>query len=145
MPRRKPKKINYMDMKIPLEEFRIPIAKKEQIKLIKRFETEFGDDYRLDPWIDPCLDIDRHTLKSVYVHDSIEEKIERIKRRNKAVAGFRKALEKGDMKLAKKYNSLRDGIGLHLPGGDNGFNMTPGNKKRLEDYEKRTGKKWYNE
>ena len=136
MPRRKPKKINYMDMKIPLENFRIPKAKSEQIKLIQRFETEFGEKYELDPWIDPSYDVDRHTLKSLYVYNSIEEKIERIKVRNLCVNGLRDAIKKGDKKLINHYNSLRDFP--ILPGSDNGWNMIPGLKKRKEEYERRT-------
>ena len=133
MPRKVPKKINYMDMKIPLEYFRIPKSKTEQLKLIKRFETEFGEKYELDPWVDPSYDVDRYTMNPIYEYNSIEEKIERIRRRNMYVLGLRNALARGDKKLAEKYNSLRDTI---LPDNDNGWNMIPGLKKKKEEYEK---------
>lgn len=119
MPRIKPKKINYMDMKIPFENFRIPKARSEQLKLIERFETEFGKEYRLDPLIDPCEDYDNSDY--VYTHDSIEEKIERIKRRNDCVRGLAKAISENDEKKIKMYNFLRN-----LPvvdGSDNGWNV----------------------
>lgn len=131
--KRKPKKINYMDMKIPFETFRIPKAKSEQLKLINRFEAEFGKEYSLNEWIDPCYDIDPRTLKSVYIHDSIEEKIERIRRRNNAVIGLRNAISNNDKEKITQYNELRELP--PLPESDNGWNVLPAEKLTIVNEE----------
>ena len=91
-----------MDMKIPLESFRIPKARSEQLKLIERFETEFGTPYFLDPLIDPSEDINGNGFP-IYEPDSIDEKLERIKRRNFWV----KKLKDNDPKTVKWCKMLR--------------------------------------
>lgn len=120
MSKRKPLKINYMDMKIPFNNFRIPKAKSEQLKLIERFEFEFGENYRLDELLDPIADIEDNG-KPTYAYGSIEEKIERIRRRNDCVKGLAKAISENDVKKIKMYNFLRNLPAL--PGSDDGWNV----------------------
>ena len=127
MSKRKPLKINYMDMKIPFNNFRIPKARSEQQKLVDRFEAEFGKDYRLNPWVDPCFDVNMK-CQPIFVHNSLEEKIERIKKRAKLIHGLQKAIESNNERAIAMYNSLRDFP--ILPGSDNGWNITPGENKR---------------
>jgi hypothetical protein len=120
MPRKIPKHINYMDMKIPFETLRTPKAKTEQEKLIKRFETEFGTPYLLDPLIDPCEDIDLNGFP-IYKDGSIEEKIERIKRRNYWVKKLSKAIDidnHHDLVMCNRFRKLP-----YSPKNDNGWNI----------------------
>ncbi len=77
MPKRVPYKIDYMDMKIPFDQFKVPMSKESKAKLVERFEAEFGE-YELDSWIDPMNEMDM-SAHYIYEPNSLEIKIERIR------------------------------------------------------------------
>lgn len=121
MARFKPKKIDYMDMTIPFDSIKMPKAKKEQEKFVKRFEAEFGEDYRLSPWIDPCGAVDEDGTH-IFKHGSLEEKLERIHMRKYLIKRLERAVRNDDEEEINFYNSFRDLPAL--PGSDNGWNAT---------------------
>ena len=105
MPRIKPKKINYFDMKNAIEVFRIPKAKSEQIKLIKRFEIELGDNYRLDYVLDPDYDVNTKTFEP-FQYDPIERKLIRIERYIHCSIRLHKAIREKDEYNIKWYKVM---------------------------------------
>jgi hypothetical protein len=134
MPRKVPKKINYMDMKIPFSSFRVPKAKEEQRKLIERFDAEFNGRYELNPWIDPSYDMNLDG-SPVYVENSFEEKLRRLKRREYMILRLKRAERNNDQHEIDFCNSFRDLP--PLPGSDNGWNVIPTSDKLNEEYRKK--------
>ena len=112
-------------MKIPFDVFRLPKARAKRLKLLERFEAEFGDDYELDAVIDPIFD-----MHHVYKYKSIEEKLERLERRYDLVMGLKKAIANNDKKKIDTYNSCR--FFPILPQSDNGWNWTPATKQGIQ-------------
>ena len=133
MPRKKPKKIDYMDMKIPFEQFHVPKAKEEQRKLVKRFDAEFNGEYELSPWIDPAYN-ERNDGSPLYDPGSFEEKLARLNLRERMIKRLLKAERNNNLEEIEFCNSLRELPAL--PGSDNGWNVKPAEKKLHEEYEK---------
>jgi hypothetical protein len=49
---------DYMDMNIPFKDLPLPKTDTEKQMLIERYLKEYGEDYRLSPWVDPSEDVD---------------------------------------------------------------------------------------
>jgi hypothetical protein len=49
---------DYMDMNIPFKDLPLPKTDTEKKMLIERYLKEYGEDYRLSPWVDPSEDLD---------------------------------------------------------------------------------------
>ncbi len=133
MPRRMPHKINYMDMQIPFDQFKIHMSKESRAKLAERFEAEFGE-YELDPWIDPMNEMDMRA-HYIYEPNSLELKIERIRVRREMKFGLAKAMAENDTKMIEFYNSLRELP--PLPESEDGWNIIPAMESMDEVYRRR--------
>jgi hypothetical protein len=128
MPRKIPKKINYMDMKIPFDLLPIPKARKEQAKLIERFDLEFGEDYMLDFMIDPSEDYKVFEPGCPPMFDNeLDLKVERIKRRKYFKTAWKKAIESNDADWINRHQELR--VSPDLPCSDDGWNVSVINKR----------------
>lgn len=131
MPRRKPKHINYMDMKIPFNQFRVPKAKEEQKKLVERFDTEFNGRYELSPWIDPAYD--EKNGSKIYEEDSFEEKLRRLEVREYMILRLKKAKRNNNQEEIEFCNSFRELPAL--PGSDDGWNVIPASDEFNKEYQ----------
>ena len=49
---------DYMDMNIPFKDLPLPKTDTEKKMLIERYLKEYGEDYKLSPWVDPSEDVD---------------------------------------------------------------------------------------
>lgn len=134
MPRRKPKHINYMDMKIPFNQFRVPKAKEEQRKMIERFDKEFNGRYELNPWIDPSYN-EHNDGSPFYKHGSFEEKLAILHRREYMILRLKKAERNNDLEEIEYCNSFRELPAL--PGSDDGWNVIPASDEFNKEYQRR--------
>ena len=60
-----------MDMNIPFKKLPLPKTDIEKKMLIERYLKEYGEDYRLSPWVDPSEDINPDGSSVEYTREEL--------------------------------------------------------------------------
>jgi hypothetical protein len=62
---------DYMDMNIPFKDLPLPKTDTEKKMLIERYLKDYGEDYRLSPWVDPSEDLDSDGNEIEYTREEM--------------------------------------------------------------------------
>lgn len=122
------KKVKFDDLPIPDDN-----DKEEIENYVNKFDEEFGDDYMLDPWIDPSSEID-DDFKYKYTKE-LDMKFERIKRRKKYKKIFDDAINNNDIELLRELNKFRQFS--YMYDDDDGWNYSALQKQNKVEQEER--------